>query len=59
MEQGDENKVNDHQDKGADGGFDSKKSDQTNDGEVYSSCCLLQSAWVDETLSVDGGIKNI
>lgn len=59
MEQDDENEVDNHQDQGADGGLDSKQSDQTDDGEVNSSCCLLQSAWVDKTLGVDSGIKDI
>ena len=59
MEQGDKNEVDDHQDQGADGGVDSKQSDQTDDGEIDSSCCLLQSAWVDETLGVDSGIVDI
>ena len=59
MEQDKKNKVDDHQDQGACGGFDSKESDQTDDGEVDSSCCLLQSAWVDETLGIDGGVKHV
>ena len=59
MEQHEENEVDNHQDQRADGGFDSKQSDQTDDGEVNSSRCLLQSAWVDETLGVDIGIVHI
>lgn len=59
MEQDQENEVDDHQDQGADGGFDSKQSDQTDDGKVDSSCCLLQSARVDKTLGVDVGIEHI
>lgn len=59
MEQDYENEIHDHQDQGADGGFDSEQSDETNDGEVDSSCCLLQCAWVDKTLGVDVGIEHI
>ena len=59
MEQDDENQVDDHQDQGADGGFNGKESDQTDDGEVDASCCLLQSAWVDEALGVDCGVEDV
>ena len=59
MEENDEDEINDHQDQWADGCFDSKQSNQTDDGEVDSSCCLLESAWIDETLRVDIGIKHV
>ena len=59
MEQNKKNEIDDHQDQGANGGLDSEQSYQTDDGEVDSSCCLLECAWVDETLGVDIGIEHI
>ena len=58
MEQNQENKVDDHQDQGTNGSSDSKQSNQTDDGEVDASRCLLQSTGVDETLGVDRGIEH-
>ena len=59
MEQNKKNEIDDHQDQGANGGLDSEQSNQTDDGEVDSSCCLLKCAWVDETLGVDIGVEHI
>ena len=59
MEQDEKNEVDDHQDQGPNGGLDAKQSDQTDDGEVDSSCRLLQRAGVDETLGVDRGIEHV
>ena len=59
MEQNKKNEIDDHQDQGANGGLDSEQSNQTDDGEVDPSCCLLKCAWVDETLGVDIGVEHI
>jgi len=58
VKQGNEDEEDDGQDQGSNRRLDTEEPDETNQGQVHSSSCLLQSAGVYQALSVGFAVKD-